>query len=147
MVEDAFLTQIVTQPTRKKNILDLAFTSDPDLVRDLKVGEKLGGSEHHLIRFNVKTKYTLADNETKIPDYQKANFNRACQLTSPGATWNQLNFTHADTAWMGFKNKLLEVERATVPMKTRRVNGTLNLLWMTTDVKRAINSMKKKITI
>ncbi len=62
MSEDAFLTQIFTQPTRKNNIFDLVFTSDPDLVRDLKVGEKLGGSDHHLIRFKVKTKYTLADN-------------------------------------------------------------------------------------
>ncbi len=44
MAEDAFLTQIVTQPTRENNIIDLVFTSDPDLVRDLKVGEKLGGS-------------------------------------------------------------------------------------------------------
>ncbi len=40
MTEDAFLTQTVTQPTRENNILDLVFTSDPDLVRDLKVGEK-----------------------------------------------------------------------------------------------------------
>ncbi len=62
MAEDAFLTQTVAQPTRENNIPDLVFTSDPDLVRDLKVGKKLGGSDHHFIRFNVKTKYTLADN-------------------------------------------------------------------------------------
>ncbi len=61
MAEDAFLTQAVTQPTRE-NIFDLVFTSDPDLVRDVKVSEKLGGSDPHLIRFNVKTKNTLADN-------------------------------------------------------------------------------------
>ncbi len=92
MAEDTFLTQNVTQPTRE-NILDLVFTSDPDLVRDLKVGEKLSGSDQHLIRLNAKTKCTLADNETKLPDYKKANFNRARQLISPAATWNQLNFT------------------------------------------------------
>ncbi len=50
-----------------------------------------------------------------------------------------MNFIHADTAWTDFRNKLLEVERATIPMKTRRVNGTLNPPWMTTDIKRAIN--------
>ncbi len=49
MAEDAFLTQTVTQPTRENNIFDLVFTSDPDLVRDLKVDEKLGGSDHYLI--------------------------------------------------------------------------------------------------
>ncbi len=90
---------------------------------------------------------TLADNETKIPDYKKANFNRARQLIFPAATWNQLNFTHADTAWTGFKNKLLEVERERVPMKTRRVNGTLSPPWMTTDIKRAINRKKRDYTL
>ncbi len=63
MAEAAFLTQIVTQPTRENNIPDLAFASDPDPIHDLKVGEKLDGCDHHLIRFNVKTKYTLADNK------------------------------------------------------------------------------------
>ncbi len=66
------------------------------------------------------------DNKTKIPDYRKTNFNRARQLLPPAA-WNRLNLSDADTAWADFKNKLLEVERATVPMKTRRLNGTLNL--------------------
>ncbi len=41
VAEDAFLTQIVTQPTRENNILDLVFASDPDLIRVCKVGEKL----------------------------------------------------------------------------------------------------------
>ncbi len=32
--ENAFLTQIVTQPTRENNMLDFVFASDPDLIRD-----------------------------------------------------------------------------------------------------------------
>ncbi len=78
----------------------------------------------------------------KYPTTKKANFNRARQLISPAATRNQLNFTHANTVWTDFKNKLSEVERATIPMKSRRVNGTLNPSWMTTNIKRAINRKK-----
>ncbi len=33
MVEDLFLTQVVTQPTRENNLLDLVLISDPDLSR------------------------------------------------------------------------------------------------------------------
>ncbi len=65
------------------NMKDSVFASDPDLVRDLKVSEKLGSCDHHLIRFNVKTKYTLANNKTKIIDYKRANFNLARQLITP----------------------------------------------------------------
>ncbi len=64
MEGDAFLTQTITRPTRENSVLDLVFASDSDLIRDLKVGGKLGGCDHHLIRLNVKTKFTLADNRT-----------------------------------------------------------------------------------
>ncbi len=130
MAEDAFLIKIVAQPTRENNLPDLVFSSDPDLIRDCKVGEKLSGCDHHLIRFSIKTEFT----PTTIPDYGKANFNRARQLPPPAA-WNLLNLTDADNAWTDFKNKLLEVERATVPMKIRRVSGTLNPPWMTANTK------------
>ncbi len=142
MAEDAFLTKNVTQPTRENSILDLAFASDPGHICDCKVGEKLSGCDHHFIRFSIETEYILTDNKTKIPDYREANFNRVRQLLPPAA-WNQLNLTNADTAWTDFKNKLLGVERATVPMKTRRVNGTLNPLWMTGNIKMAINRKKR----
>ncbi len=130
MAEDAFLTKIVTQPTRENSILNLVFASDPDLIRDCKVGEKLGGCDRYLIRFNIKTEYTLTDNKTKVPDYRKTNFNRARHRLPPAA-------------WTDFKNKLLEVERATVPMKTRRANGTLNPPWMTANIKMAMNRKKR----
>ncbi len=34
MVDDAFLTQIVNQPTLENNILDLVLITDPDLIRN-----------------------------------------------------------------------------------------------------------------
>ncbi len=40
MAEDAFLTQILNQPIRENNILDLALVTDPDLIRSFKFGEK-----------------------------------------------------------------------------------------------------------
>ncbi len=41
MVEDSFLTQTVTQPTGGDDTLELVLTSDPDLISDCKVDEKL----------------------------------------------------------------------------------------------------------
>ncbi len=58
MVEDAFLTHTV-KPTKENNILDVVLVTDPDLIRNCEVGEKLSGCENHLIRFNVKTEYNL----------------------------------------------------------------------------------------
>ncbi len=64
MIDDVFPTQIVNQPTRQNNILDLVLVTDPDLMRNCEVCEKkkLSGREHHLSRFNVKTEYNLTNN-------------------------------------------------------------------------------------
>ncbi len=68
MLEDTFMTQIISQPTRETNILDLVFVTDPDLVREGRVGEILSGCDHHLIRFSIRTEHELIENVSKIPD-------------------------------------------------------------------------------
>ncbi len=83
MVEDSFLTLVVTQPRRKNNIMTLILVSDLDIVRDCEVGEKLGGSDHHIIRFNVCVQHRLDDNPSLIPDYRKTNFSLARDLVPP----------------------------------------------------------------
>ncbi len=85
MIEDSFVTQVVTQLTRENNILDLVLVSDPDLVRNCEVEEKLGGSDHNIIRFNVCVQHNLDNNPTLIPDYRKANFNLAREMLPPAA--------------------------------------------------------------
>ncbi len=69
MLEDTFLTQIVTQPTRENNLLDLILVSDTDLTRECQVGEKLYGCNHHLICLKIRTNHELTDKASKIPDY------------------------------------------------------------------------------
>lgn len=49
-VHDNFLTQVVSQPTRGQNILDLILTSS-DYVEDLSVREPF--SDHNLITFKI----------------------------------------------------------------------------------------------
>ncbi len=54
-----------------------------------------------------------------------------------------LNLTLVDDAWNIFKNKFLEAERATVPMRTRRPNNGINSPWITIQVRRLINLEKR----
>ncbi len=77
MLEDTFMTQIISQPTREKNILDLVFVTNPNFVREEKVCEILSGCDHHLIRFSIRTEHELIENVSKIPDYRKVIFSLA----------------------------------------------------------------------
>ncbi len=129
MLEDTFLTQVVTQPTRENYLLDLVLVSDTDLKRECRAGEKLDGCDHHLIRLKDKTDYELTGNASKIPDYKRANFNLARSLLTQ-TTWEYTNLTPVEGAWNDFKNKHLEVEGTTVPMKTRGTNNVISPPWI-----------------
>ncbi len=146
MLEDTFLAQIITQPTRENNILDLVFVTDPNLSREGRVGEKLSGCDRHLIHFNIRTDHELIENASKFPDYRKANFSRALEPL-PQLTWKGLNFALVEDAWNSFKNKLLLVERTTVPMKTRRTNNGVNSTWIINQVKRAISLQRRNYNL
>ncbi len=153
MVEDSFLSQIVAQPTRGNSILDIVLATDTDLISDCEVGEILSGCDHHMIRFRIRTKHKLTENKSKVPDYRNANFDVGRELLL-SETWKQQNGTSLARERCAFRDKLIEVERMTVPMKFRRANGTTNPPWMTTEIRRAINvkkaiynSMKGTVTV
>ncbi len=55
MLEDTFMTQNFSRPTRENNILDLVF------VHEREVGEILSGSDHHLIRYSIRTEHELLE--------------------------------------------------------------------------------------
>lgn len=49
--EDDFLTWLVSEPTKEVSLLDLLFTSR-ELVGDVKVGGRLGCSDHEILQFS-----------------------------------------------------------------------------------------------
>ncbi|PKU49676.1 mitochondrial fission process protein 1 [Limosa lapponica baueri] len=52
-VEDNFLTQLVSEPTRESALLDLLLVNREGLVRDVKVQGRLGQSDHKIIEFSI----------------------------------------------------------------------------------------------
>ena len=70
IVQDNFLHQLVNEPTRDKNLLDLVLTTNNDLVNNVTVGEPF--SDHNAITFTINgapytsrisQKYTYALNK------------------------------------------------------------------------------------
>ncbi len=93
-------------------------TTDTDLISDCEVGEILSGCDHHMIRFGIRTKHKLNENKSKVPDYRSANFDLVRELLL-SETWEQQNGISLDQEWCAFRDKLIEEERMTVPMKFR----------------------------
>ena len=53
---DQALTQLVTEPTRKENMLDLFFTTSPSLVNRISTTPPLGEGDHNIVFVDVNTK-------------------------------------------------------------------------------------------
>jgi len=53
-VNDMYLYQNAHTPTREKNILDLVFTTEVDMMEELEVGAPISNSDHNVILFTMK---------------------------------------------------------------------------------------------
>lgn len=75
LINDNFLRQLINEPTRENNILDLIITNRDDLVYNLEVGGRLGNSDHEEIRFNIQWVNGLKnENSALVPDFRRGNY-------------------------------------------------------------------------
>ena len=75
VINDNFLHQYVTEPTRGNNILDLVLSNSLNLVQSVEVGGgSLGGSDHKEITFCLKLIYRQSDNVSVVPNFRQANY-------------------------------------------------------------------------
>ncbi len=74
VLQDNFLKQVVTEPTRGDNILDLVLTNDENMISEVDVGSQLGCSDHREIRFNLEWEENGDNNLTLVPDFRRANY-------------------------------------------------------------------------
>ncbi len=67
------LSQLVPEPTRGENTLDLVFSTEPYLVSSISVDEPLGGSDHRAVQFSSE----LSFNSGHCQASQGYNFHKA----------------------------------------------------------------------
>ena len=114
IVHDNFFTQMVSQPTRGQNILDLILTTSVDYVQDILVGEEF--SDHNQITFHIN----CAPYEQRKPRKQYYSFKKAewgnlkdLLLHIP---WNYASIDdNIDDSWIAWKDFLLAAVDDCIP--------------------------------
>ena len=71
IVHDNFFTQMMSQPTRIENIIDLILTTSTDYVQDILVGEPF--SDHNQITLNINCVRYEGDLKRSIIPLRKQN--------------------------------------------------------------------------
>ena len=74
VLQDNFLKQVVREPTRGENILDLVLTNNENMISGVDVGSQLGCSDHREIRFNLEWEANHSNNLVIVPDFRRANY-------------------------------------------------------------------------
>jgi len=65
---------VVEEPTRKGALLDLILTNKEGLVEDVKVGGRLGCSNHEMVEFRILRGRSRAISRIKTLDFRRAKF-------------------------------------------------------------------------
>ena len=73
-MEENFLTQLVSEPTRGGALLDLLLVNREELVGEVKVGGHLGCSDHEMIKFSILRETKRGVSKTATLDFWRANF-------------------------------------------------------------------------
>jgi hypothetical protein len=98
IVHDNFLSQMIFEPTRDRNILDLVLTTSTDYVQDASVGDPF--SDHNLITFKIdKMPYKTKPCSNSYYCYRKADWAKLQNLLHL-APWHLSSTEHdMDSKW------------------------------------------------
>lgn len=139
---DFNLSQLITEPTRGANTLDLLLTTTPDLVHELSFLPGL--SDHCLIQFELKEKVNRPLTKPKqIRDYSKGNFiainqELAIFLDEYMPTFDERS---VECNWSLFRDKTKELIDKYIPV--RIISCKHRSPWFNVSLKRLLNKKKR----
>ena len=128
-VQDHFLTQHVTAPTRYRlgqipSMLDLIFTNEEGMVQDLQHSPGLGLSDHVILEFSLKCYTTKGIPIGPHLNYNRANYNLLRSVLQD-VDWTVMHDSNVHRAYHYFVSSLREAVARTVPVTHHRPNKNL----------------------
>jgi len=141
-LDDNFLVQHITTPTRGNAILYLVITDEADMLSDIEDIGKLGNSDHNALLWNTQISTENIKNRQQVYDYSKANI-AAIKSELQVIDWSHLfsNLPVEDCSKV-FKGKLQDLEAKYVPKKTVN-SGKSKPIWMTYRAVKAVKCHHK----
>jgi len=115
-VEDNFLTQLVSEPTRAGSSLDLLFTNREGLLGNVVVGGRLGHSNYEMTEFSVSGEVKRGARKTTTMDFRRADFGLFRTLFERVSWERVLKGKGIQEGWRFFNEEVLKAQEQAVPM-------------------------------
>uniref|UniRef100_A0A8B9ZSS9 Reverse transcriptase domain-containing protein n=1 Tax=Anas zonorhyncha TaxID=75864 RepID=A0A8B9ZSS9_9AVES len=133
-VEDSFLTQLISEPTRGGALLDLLFTNREGLVEDVIVGNSLGQSDHEMVEFTILGGARKGTSKTTVLDFRRADFGLLRTLVG-GVPWEAvLKGRGVQKGWALFKRQILMAQERSIPMRPKMSQRGRRPAWLNREL-------------
>ena len=118
------LYQHVLEPTRGSNILDLIFTNEPSLAKNVTVHPALGFSDHNMLSFSLGICSPSPRPNTTARNWDNADL-IGLSLSLDVTNWTVLfeNCGSVDDMWVIFRDRCSELIEEFVPLKKFNILG------------------------
>ena len=144
-INDNLLSQIVTEPTRGNNILDLAFVGDQSAVTKVEVGEPFSTSDHKSVHINLECQLPRINMAPrKVYLYSKANYtelNKAVQEIDWDAEYDGKS---TDACWSIFLSHYKSLVDRFIPHKMVKPGSQNKPPWTRYKTVLKAKKMKRK---
>jgi len=105
------------QLTQKKHsLLDLIFTSDPDMIDSVNALGTFGSSDHNMLQWDIKVGTTQLYTSRSVLDYTKGNFT-AMRSELSRISWIEVLQGNTEQKWAVFKGILDDQISRHIPRK------------------------------
>ena len=123
LIQESFLTQHVLEPTRGENVLYIVFSSQKELVDNVKLYEPLGNSEHNQIHFDINVKSESKTKKTYKRNFHKGNYKDIRKYLAKLDWNNMLMNKTANECWNILKYEIENIIDKFVSPKKTKENG------------------------
>ena len=137
IINDYNFTQVVSEPTRQDNILDLFLTTNPTLIMKINCSPGLG--DHDIVSAEALLKPTLQKQKpSKVLLFAKADWTTLkAKMKSYQQSFLINHFGKTvEELWTDFAKTLDKISEECIPSKI--IRGKSSLPWITQEIKRLI---------
>ena len=109
-LRDNFMFQHVHSNTRHRcgqepSCLDLVLSDKEEIIENLKIGDKLGASDHNSILFNITCQFEKEEVNQQRLNFYKADYRLIREYMSQ-INWSEMNGLNTADSWNFFIEKI-----------------------------------------
>ena len=141
-LEDCFLTQHVTEPTREDSLLDLVITDEPGMIDNINIGGQFSTSDHNVLHWSTTVATTNVTKTESFRDFNKADID-SIKKELRSIDWSADLDLNVNDSWISFSNKIEDLIGKHVPLRKVKSGKRKKALWMINKAVRAVKTKHK----